>query len=293
MKTIKILLLSMLIVSFGFVHGQTKSLKTGNMEYSAGTDFTGTAIYQYYQDPNTSEEVMHGTFKASGLSKSNFGYSSFSITGQFVNGYRNGLWTFIKQRKDVPIEGGSYSTGKLKSTQNFKNGLPNGKWKLHETWKARDLLELYGKTVWGHYCNSIEDSASTTFKDGVAVGETYCKKYGDVTKATLNNNGFIIGLYRDGEGTMTFNSNAVMTKWDADILNNELIESGEKYLTGKISKSELNARSISVDTISNVFTYMPDVFEQYFFEGVGGDKTRELGNIKRVYGRRYKFKIIE
>ena len=289
MKTIKILSLSMLIVSIGFTHGQTKSIKTGTMEYSAGTDFAGTATYQYYQNPNTDEEVMHGTFKASGLSKSNIGYSSFSITGQFVNGYRNGLWTFIKQRKDVPIEGGSYSTGKLRSTQNFKNGLPNGKWKLHETWKIRDLLELYGKTGWGHYSNSIEDSASTTFKDGVMVGETYCKKHGDVTKATLNKDGFIVGLYRDGQGTMTFNANAVMTKWEADNVDNELVEYGDKYITGKISKSELNEKSISVDTINNVLVFMPDVFEQYFFEGIGGDKTRELGNVKRIYGRRYKF----
>ena len=285
MKTFKILFLILLVVSFSYAQSSKKLLKTGTMEYCTGTDFCGKATYQYYQDPATASEIMHGTFKASGFSKSDYGYSSFSITGQFVDGFRNGLWTFIQQRKDVQVEGGSFSTGKLKSTQNFKNGIPNGKWKLHEIWKIRNLLELYGKSVWGHFSESIIDSASTTFKDGVAVGETYCKKYGDVTRATLNKDGFVIGNMIEPWGKSTYNVNGVRTKWKGENLDTIVVKYADMYLEGKISKSKLGELSIRVDTVMNVFENMAAMFQQDFFEGVGGDKTRQLEAPKRIYGR--------
>jgi len=279
-----------MILSVSFSYGQSlkKALKTGTMDYCAGTDFCGKATYQYYEDSKTSSEIKHGTFKASGLSKSDYGFSLFSITGQFIDGYRTGLWTFTLQRKDVLIEGGTFSTGKLKSTQNFYNGLPNGKWRLHETWKVRDLLELNGKSVWGHFCNPIIDSASTIFKNGVAIGATYTKKYGFETKATLNNNGFVTGKLIEPWGVMTFNSNGVMTKYGNEDLDVTLIQNANMYLEGKISKSKLDEMSIKVDTVLTVFENMPTMFEQDFFEGVGGDKSRTTPN-KRVYGRYFKF----
>lgn len=288
MKTIKILSYIILVSTFCFGQNQHRLLKTGTMEYSAGTDFVGTATYQYYLDPITTNEVMHGTFNASGFSKSDFGYASFSIAGQFIDGYRNGLWTFIQQRKDVPVQGGSFSTGKLKSTQNFKNGLPDGKWRLHEIWKTRDLFEINGKSVWGHYSKPIIDTAFTTFKNGVAVGITYCKRYGDETRATLNNNGFVIGNYIDPASKLTFNSYGIMTISDGQRQDTAVIRKVNMYLKGKISKSKLDEMSIRMDTTFDVLEYVRGMFEQDFFEGVGGDKTRGLQGVKRIYGRRIK-----
>jgi len=288
MKTIKILSFVILVASTCFGQSQHKSLKKGTMEYSTGTDFAGTATYQYYQNPNTMNEVMHGTFKASGLSKSDFGYASFSITGQFIDGYRNGLWTFIQQRKDMPIQGGSFSTGILKSTQSFKNGLPDGKWRLHEIWKVRDLFEINGKSVWGHFSKPIIDTAFTTFKDGMAVGITYCKRYGDESRAILNNNGFVTGNYIDPSSKSTFNSYGVMTIYNGQQLDTAVIRKVNMYLEGKILKSKLDEMSIRVDTTFDVLEFIPGMFEQDFFQGVSGDKTRESQSLKRIYGRRIK-----
>jgi len=289
MRKINFFILLLLAVSLSYGQSPRKTLKTGTMDYCAGTDFCGKATYQYYEDTATASEIKHGFFKASGLSKSDFGYSSFSITGQFIDGFRNGLWTFTMQRKDLPIEGGSYSTGKLKSTQNFKNGLPNGKWRLHEIWKARYLLEIHGKSVWGLFCEPLVDSASTTFKNGMAFGATYTKKYGDETKATLNDNGFIIGNFIAPWGISTFNSNGVKTKWEGEYLDLTVIQNADLYLTGKITKSKLDELSIRVDTVINAFENMPAMFEQEFFEGVGGDKSNIATKNTRIYGRYFKF----
>lgn len=278
----------MLAISFTYGQGQKKQLKIGTSEYCAGTDFCGKATYQYYYDHATSKETMHGSYKASGQSKSDYGFSSFSITGQFIDGYKTGLWTYIKQRKDVQMEGGTFATGLLRSTQNFKNGLPNGKWKLRETNKYRDLLELYGKSVWGHFTEPIIDSASTSFKDGVMVGITYCKKYGE-TKGTFNNNGFIIGNYKAFNTNTVFNSNGVMVENYGSPMDTTIVRYANLYLEGKITKSKLEELEIKVDTVKNVLDDMSELFEQPFFLGVNGDKTMDSKDYKRIYGRCFKF----
>jgi len=287
----KIILTSCLItLAVLFCNGQNqkRTLKTGTMEYCTGTDFCGKATYQFYIDPSTSSEIKHGTFKASGISKSDYGFSSFSISGQFIDGYRNGLWIFIQQRKDMPIQGGSFSTGKLKSTQSFKNGLPDGKWRLHEIWKTRDLFEINGKSVWGHFSDNIIDTAFTTFKDGIAVGITYCKRYGDESRATLNNNGFVTGNYIDPSSKSTFNSYGVMTKYEGQQIDTAVIRKVNMYLEGKISKSKLDELSIRVETTTDLLEFISGMFEQDFFKGAGGDKTMESQGQKRIYGRRIK-----
>jgi hypothetical protein len=288
MKTIKILSVIILAVSFCYGQSPKKQLKIGTSEYCAGTDYCGKATYQYYFDRATSTEIMHGTYKASGVSKSDYGFSSFSIKGQFIDGYKTGIWTYIKQRKDVQMQSGTFATGLLRSTQNFKNGLPNGKWKLRETTKYRDLLELYGKSVWGHFTEPIIDSASTTFKDGVMVGVTYCKKYGETT-GTFNNNGFIVGKYKASNTNAIFNSNGVMLQDNGPVLDTTIIRYANLYLEGKITKSKLEELSIKVDTVKNVLEDMSELFEQPFFTGVNGDKTMDYKAYNRIYGRCFKF----
>lgn len=288
MKTIKILSIIMLAVSFCYGQSSKKQLKIGTSEYCAGTDYCGKATYQFYLDRATSTQIMHGSYKASGISKSDYGFSSFSITGQFVDGFKTGLWTYIKKRKDVQMQSGTFATGLLRSSQNFKNGLPNGKWKLRETTKYRDLLELYGKSVWGHFTEPLIDSASTTFKDGVMVGVTYCKKYGE-TIGTFNSNGFIVGKYNAFNTNALFNTNGVMLEDNGPTLDTTTIRYANLYLEGKITKSKLEEMAIKVDTVNNVVEDMSELFEQPFFIGVEGDKTMDFKAYNRIYGRCFRF----
>jgi hypothetical protein len=285
MKGTKILLLLILVNCVSYGQKTKKSprvIKIGTTDYDTGTDFAGKAVYHYYIDPISSEEVMEGSYKASGYSKSDVGFSSFSITGQFKDGYCDGVWVYKKERKDVQLEGGSYSTGQLRCTKRYKNGLPNGKWTMHENWKMRDRLNFYGKPIWGHFDDPVVDSALATFKDGVQVGSSFCKKFNSATMFSYNNKGFVVGKYADSWGRqMTFNSNGVRTHFWETPTDTMLLRVANGYVEGKIPKTELDKMSIKVDTIKNASEYMPSLFEQPFLT--------EEPNI--VYGRYLKFEI--
>src|SRR5438067_5815117 len=93
----------LLMVSTQSLTAQT--IKTFKQEYN-----DGTMIYHYYENPETSEQVKHGAFSYTKYLKANPGIYSEKVTGQFKNGYRDGIWSFVIRRIDYPNSGSSYTT---------------------------------------------------------------------------------------------------------------------------------------------------------------------------------------
>jgi|GEM_PF-6649110 hypothetical protein len=72
----------------------------------------------------------------------------------------------------------------------------------------------------------------------------------------------------------------------------DLLQTGEKYLSGTISKEELNERQIKADTvgITNYLNYVNPFEQDYFIlPTFGGDKSYYDNGYKtiniRIYGR--------
>lgn len=294
------------MVSTQSVTAQT--LKIFKQEYN-----DGTMIYHYYENPETSEQVKHGAFSYTKYLNAHPGIYSETITGQFKNGYRDGVWSFAIKRIDYPNSGSSYTTETTLSKQSFKNGIPHGLWNVSSFWKLRNLVYFKGAYVWGTFDPAHYETASLTFNNGIASGLV---THGDpkLTIIHLNKKGFVVGNYifpgTYGNAEITFSSGGVVTKFvDRDKsgkvqsklnFDTELIQTGEKYLSGAISKQQLDELQIKADTvnISNYINYS-DVFElDYFiFPTLGGDKSIFDDGYKtvntRIYGRYILFERIK
>jgi hypothetical protein len=275
-------------------------IKTFKQDYN-----DGTMIYHYYENPETNEQVKQGAFSYTKYLKANPGIYSEIVTGQFRNGYRDGVWSFTIRRIDYPNSGGSYTTETTLSKQSFKNGVPNGLWNVSVFWKLRNQVYFKGAYVWGAFDPSHTETASLTFNNGIATGVV---THSDPKLITLhlNKNGFVVGNYifpgAYSNSEITFNGNGIVIKFverdksgrvESKLnFDNALIQTGENYLAGKISKQQLDEQQIKIDTvkISNYANYS-DVFEQdyFIFPTLGGDKsifdngTTTINN--RVYGR--------
>lgn len=299
----------LLIFSFYFActFSQNRTLKTEVIDYK-----DGKVSYQCYEDSKTSELIKHGEFKYIVNQKSAQGSYLLTVTGFFKDGYRDGLWSFSIKQIDFPNLNGTFTTGILISTQSYKNGVPNGAWRVDETRKTRELYYQHGRYVWGAYSNIYKEFFSTIFRDGIATGITTYQIDGKGNTLNLNNEGFLTGnIIADGIGTrleLSFNNKGVITKhverqvstgkvvYKSDF-DPELLQIGDKYLSGAITREQLSEMNINVDTISRI-SFLNDyenIFMHNYFnlEGIDGDKTMIDNNDKRIYGRFIKFQRVE
>lgn len=309
MKKTLSLFLVITTVSLSFGQKLPQTLKSETIDYGFCASSNGKATYQYYEDPTTAQLIKHGTFTFSENRKGDYGNYTVTISGKFKNGLRDGLWSYSIKETDFPNYNGTYTTGTFSSVQNFKDGLPNGAWTLNNSWKARDRRYSNGIYIWGNYEPVYIESASTLFKDGVATGLTSYNVNGKKHVITLTDNGFMTGtLSEELGGTKTeiaFNANGVMTKYvervssSGTVLNKldfdpESLEIGSKYLSGQISKSELDDLYLKVDTVKGILDDMSILFEHDYFylPGIDGDKSIFPQGSSRVYGRYIKVQRI-
>jgi hypothetical protein len=275
MRIIKISSIILLSITLCFGQKSKKELKTGTGEFCYGTDYCGTETYHYYIDPVTSEQVYEGPYKASGKSNSDIGFASFLVTGQYRHGRMDGVWKFNRERKNVPLQGGGYSTGFLRCTKSYKNGVANGKWSIREIWKARNMIIYSGKPLWGHFNEPSTDSACVYFKNGVAYGTIYLQNYNEVSTTKLTQNGLFISDSKSEQ----YNSHGLITTLNDVKTDTTLLRYGNQFLEGKISKSRLDELKIKVDTVLNDSEPFELLFKQDFLFG-GNDEAAI-----KAYGR--------
>src|ERR1035437_8942131 len=125
MKTIAI---TIMIITSALINSFGQNLKTFSGEFDNGEVIKGKAVYTYYEDPKTLEYVKQGDFKYYRTLKGDYGTHSESITGNYKNGKKDGLWSYVISKLDYPSRDGSFYTGSIKLTANYLNGKPNGSW---------------------------------------------------------------------------------------------------------------------------------------------------------------------
>lgn len=277
-----------------------QEVKTITQDY-----FGGKLTYQYYEDPATANQIKHGKIKFEQTEVNQGGSYKEVVTGQFKNGFRDGIWNFNLSKTDYPNGNGTYTTSSTVCTQTFKNGTPHGLWKLNESVKTRDKVFYLGTYVWGTFEPALTSYATANYNNGVLNGVITTKLSYKKTPntATFNNNGFLTGNvifkmpYQTEE--MTFNPQGIMTRRMArDKAGNVLlkfeadktwVEMAEKYLRKEISKKELQEKRIQLDTLfADDYTDLKMVFEHdnLLLKYLGGDKTydTQIGKLNRNYG---------
>ena len=70
-----------------------QTLKTFNGTFNDGKLQNGTAVYTYYEDPNTHEYLKQGAFKYTFTGKGDYQGYDQTITGNFEKGLKNGTGT--------------------------------------------------------------------------------------------------------------------------------------------------------------------------------------------------------
>jgi len=298
----KNLILGSIVLLFDSTTYQTlyaQILKTSKENYN-----DGTLTYHYYEDQTTNEWVKSGSFSYTKYLKDGAGFYSEVISGQFKNGLRDGIWSLTRKKVDYPNSGGSYTTETTTSTQSFKNGTPDGQWQANSFWKSRNKLYRNGGYIWGSFDPAHSESVSLTFFNGIARGLV---TYGNPKKTTLtlNKNGFVIGsyvfpgVYSNEE--ITFSNDGIVTKYvsrdrSGRVQNKEnfdpaLLQAGEKYSVGTISRQQLDELKIKADTVSITkhFLSYSTIFEEdcLILPTLGGDKSYSDGVASTVFNRVY------
>jgi len=296
-----------ILLSFSICLGQTNSkpIRTETISYKKGI-----ATFQCYEDSKTSNLIKHGTFSFSEIQKGEFGSQVATITGQFNDGYRDGLWSYTIKKIDAENLSGTYTTGTLISIQNFNNGFPDGVWSLNNNWKTRSRIMANFKSVWSVYSNSATESASCSFKKGILVGVISFTENGKQKVINLNKDGFVTGPFIEESGgtstEMNFNSKGVMTKYvervsgSGTVLNSidfdaELLQLADDYLSNRKSIADLKELSIKLDTIKGIAEDAGLMFytDYFYLPGIDGDKTITQKGNERIHGRYLKFERIK
>lgn len=268
-------------------------------------DFQGGKItYSYYEDGSNGNHVKHGAFK---FIKKDKGYDALT-TGTFKNGMRDGVWTYKINSTDYPNSMGSFTTRTMTATLTYKDGMPNGLWKLSDFAKARNkMLGLNNTYRWSDYETIANDNVTMTFKNGSVTGTVNYKTNGKSKTYTLNEFGYAIGEINTtnyiGKETITFkdgvvvkdivrNSAGKVIDNDSFILENEetWLAIAKRYMKGEISESDII--KLGADIYTKPLAEAIDVETMFqhdylYLQSIGGDRTLQDGssNSTRNYGK--------
>jgi hypothetical protein len=270
---------------------QAQNIQTYNGEFPNGTTDKGDANYNYYI--KNDERVKHGKFTYTQNTTTNYGYYTATITGNFVNGKKNGFWSHNITFKDVQTAGGSYSTGSIKLTNNYKNGLPHGLWNYAENYKIRNRRNLY---EWTAYQAPITVSAKVNFCDGIFCGAFSLKNvninfYKNLS-GQLDKNGFSNGSWSGTDNSeeialehyknigtkyivRELSSGSIKHKTSFNASDLELVKG---YANATETLEYLKANDIVIDTadwVKSGFINLSSTLynKKLLFEQIGGDDT--------------------
>lgn len=305
MKKLQTLLLSSLITIN--LAGQT--LKTFNGDYENGEIQKGKATYTYYEDKNTMEYIKHGQFKYTLNVEGEYGgtYSEL-ISGNYINGKKDGQWNYTINKKDNPSSNGAYYTGTIILSINYKNGIPNGTW----TYKSQLKHRNFANNKWTDFINDVPEQVNAVFQNGVLIGQinfTNSPLYSEYNNITgqFNNNGFLDGKWifksSEKEKILEFKSGILKSFIIRNITNGKIInresdneELGslkDNFLADKISANEVREKGFRIDTISAIKNELYDFstsfnMAMFRFRYISGDDSyfyKEFDNAKNDYNQ--------
>ena len=182
---------SLFLIISGGCYGQ--SLKSYNGSFANGSNQTGQATYNYYEDSETKEYIKQGAFSYSLVGKDDNKGLKHTISGNYEKGLKHGVWTYKVVMNDY-FMGYNHGTGYITLTANYKNGLADGSWKYSSKTKTR----LYSRyTGWGPYNPENIVNTSMNFRKGRIVGNVTINEVGVLkVNGNYDQNSFSTGTWK-------------------------------------------------------------------------------------------------
>lgn len=224
------------------------------------TNKNGNAIqtFTYYQDSKTLENIKHGNFTYN--SQSSNGKAKIIIKGKYVNGLKDGIWTWdiINYNYGNRL---AFTKFIYKVTKTFNRGLRNGQWhskKIIEAYQGQNLIERFSYELNENYTNNI------------LTGKLIYKENQNLpVELYFNNEGGLVGDYLlnyAGKLRLSTNQQGIVTRYNhgkEEIINEEALLVANKYLKGEITQDESEKQNISV-----IKKYIAEYFydDHVFFE---------------------------
>lgn len=296
MKNIFTVIISLLAIN---AIGQT--LKTFNGPFTDGKAQNGTAVYTYYEDPNTREYLKQGSFKYTFIGKGSYEGYNQTITGNFEKGLKHGTWTYTITMTDFG-DGNPYHTGTVTLVANYKNGYADGNWKEVRSLKSRKKYLQYGQYKWEPFGPLKTMSINMNFKNGYIVGSVSINDEFANFKATgsYDNNGLAIGTWiiNDmgwGKNRELIYKDNFLYEFIARSNSGEVLEGSTKYQQGydnlikakSMTKAQMEESGISIDTVcgnscaatNNIQDYFKKLLvnDYFLYEFIKGDLTYKEG----------------
>ncbi len=300
MKKIRFfLLLSLMFLGNTVLMAQTPVLQTTKTNWPQ----EGDVVYSYYVSP-AGDEIQHGSFKLTQSDKiSNGGTYLRVISGNYKNGYKDGVWTYTVNEKDYGRDN-YYTTGTIKLVQSFKDGIPHGQWSYNCNIKRRELLYNGSGYSWGAYIDPELTNVSCSYNNGKMTGQLLFKNDKMNLTGNLNKDGHCIGewLIKDGVYTTRFKtSNGFITMYNmkgnyssaSEVINPspQILSLIDSLNTGTASIDEVDKRELQVDIvnlkslITNLDTYLNG--EGIFSMDVIGKGDKSYGDLNGKALRHY------
>ena len=252
--TFTLLILSLSINTFG------QTLKTFNGTYMDGRVPNGTAIYTYFEDATTREYIKQGMFK---YSNNTTGFVQ-TISGNFVQGLKNGVWSYLITLTDLGTQN-PYYTGTVTLIANYKNGYANGTWKFNKSFKNRSKYYSSGQYKWKPYEPIKNKTIIMNFKEGELVGSVNINDEFANFKAvgSYDNNGLSIGKWMINDlgwggnnKELTYKDNflyeSITRKNNGEVFasSKTYIDEYDNFIKAKgLSIKEREESGVSIDTI--------------------------------------------
>jgi hypothetical protein len=279
-----------------------QNIKKFSGPFSDSKQQSGTAEYSYYEDPNTHEYIKEGLFTYTFDGVGDYKGYKQTITGNFVNGLKNGLWTYTIQMTDFGFNN-PYFTGTVSLVANYKMGYAHGNWKETQSLKSRKKFISYGTYVWDAFGPLKNMNISFNFNNGSLVGEVLINDENANFKATgqfndqslctgtwlINDMGWGINrelIYKDNflyefiargnNGQVEAGTAKYQKGYDALIAAQQL-SAAERYETG--TKIDTSCGGDNSAAINNIQQYFKKILtEEYFlYKVIGGDLTAKEG----------------
>lgn len=290
-----------IIISLIAINAIGQTLKSFNGPFTDGKTQNGTAVYTYYEDPDTREYLKQGAFKYIFNGKGDYQGYDQTITGNFEKGLKHGTWTYTITMTDFGSNN-PYYTGTITLVANYKNGYADGNWKKVRSYKQRKKFLSYGQYKWDTFGPVKTMTINMNFKNGYLVGAVSINDEFANFKATgsYDNNGLAIGtwLINDmgwGKNRELIYKDNYLYEFVARSNQGEVLEGSTKYQKGydnlvkakSMTPTEREEAGISIDTIcggscaatNNIQEYFNKLLvnEYFLYDFTKGDLTYKEG----------------
>ncbi|GGC95209.1 hypothetical protein GCM10011508_23020 [Flavobacterium lutivivi] len=290
-----------IIISLIAINAIGQTLKSFNGPFTDGKTQNGTAVYTYYEDPDTREYLKQGAFKYTFNGKGDYQGYDQTITGNFEKGLKHGTWTYTIIMTDFG-SGNPYYTGTVTLVANYKNGYADGNWKEVRSYKQRKKFLSYGQYKWDPFGPVKTMTINMNFKNGYLVGAVSINDEFANFKATgsYDNNGLAIGTWiiNDmgwGKNRELIYKDNYLYEFVARSNQGEVLEGSTKYQKGydnldsakSMTPTEREEAGISIDTICGGSCAATNNIQEYFnkllvndyflYDFIKGDLTYKEG----------------